>query len=150
MVDCEDENGTNGWRSHCEAIGLTENRYRLNAEGDLHTIPLDDWRHSDTGGDTLNFIQEQTEAYLREERVLNYIDMIAQKAVEIRRQRAATEQWERFAVDVTYRCNKCKNKQYDTRAKLREHLQKGVGHKGERVSDGRELEMRLNAARTIH
>ncbi|KAM0491744.1 hypothetical protein ACHAP8_010373 [Fusarium lateritium] len=149
MVDCEGMNGTNGWRAHCRAIGLTDHRYRLNVEGDLHTIPLDDWRPSNTGEDTVDFIQQQTETYLKDKKVIDYIDMIAKKAVEIRRQRAATEQWERFAVDVTYRCDQC-DKKYDTRAKLREHLQKGIEHRRERVTDETELEKILNGARTIH
>ncbi|RGP60191.1 calcium-independent phospholipase a2-gamma [Fusarium sporotrichioides] len=149
IVDCEGNNGTNGWRSECRNVGMTEHMYRLNVEGDLHTIPLDDWRPSNTGEDTLRFIKQQTEAYLNEKRVVEYIDKIARRAVDIRRQRAATEQWERFAVDVTYRCSKCTNKKYDTRAKLREHWQKGSEHSGENLSDGKELEMALNAARTI-
>ncbi|KAM0237001.1 hypothetical protein ACHAP5_009197 [Fusarium lateritium] len=148
MVDCEGMNGTNGWRSHCKAIRLTEHLYRLNVEGDLHTIPLDDWRPSNTGEETLNFIQEQTNQYLAEPRVIDYITSIARKAVEIRRQRAATEQWERFATDVVYRCPDCDNKKYDTRAKLREHLQKGTEHKRKRMADGRELEEKLNASRS--
>ncbi|KAG8668259.1 hypothetical protein FPOAC1_007637 [Fusarium poae] len=109
MVDCEGDNGTNGWNSECEAIELTHHphhrmhRYRLNVKGKLHTIPLDDWRPCDTGEDTLRFIQKQTEDYLNEESVADDINMIAQRAVDIRRRRAAMEQWERFAVDVTYR-----------------------------------------------
>ncbi|KAM0199319.1 hypothetical protein ACHAPQ_011244 [Fusarium lateritium] len=148
MVDCEGMNGTNGWRGHCRAIGLTEHLYRLNVEGDLHTIPLDDWRPLNTGEETLKFIREQTNQYLAETRVIDYITSIARKAVEIRRQRAATEQWERFAADVIYRCPDCENKKYDTRAKLREHLQKGIEHKRNRMADGRELEEKLNASRS--
>ncbi|EKJ69740.1 hypothetical protein FPSE_10056 [Fusarium pseudograminearum CS3096] len=151
MVDCEGENGTNGWLKECEYVGLTEkDRYRLNVEGDLHTIPLDDWRPSETGESTLRFIQEQTEAYLNKTTVIRDIDNIANRLVDMRRQRAATEQWERFAVDVTYRCDNCEKKEYDTRAKLREHLQKGIKHRREKVVDGKELELRLNAMRTIH
>ncbi|EMT67046.1 Calcium-independent phospholipase A2-gamma [Fusarium odoratissimum] len=125
MVDCEGMNGTNGWRGHCRAIGLTEHLYRLNVEGDLHTIPLDDWRPSNTGEDTLKFIEAQTERYLAEPR------------------------WERFAVDVIYRCSDCDTKKYDTRAKLREHLQKGTEHRRERMVDGRELEEKLSASRSF-
>ncbi|ENH67820.1 Calcium-independent phospholipase A2-gamma [Fusarium oxysporum f. sp. cubense race 1] len=125
MVDCEGMNGTNGWRGHCRAIGLTEHLYRLNVEGDLHTIPLDDWRPSNTGEDTLKFIKAQTERYLAEPR------------------------WERFAVDVIYRCSDCDTKKYDTRAKLREHLQKGTEHRRERMVDGRELEEKLSASRSF-
>ncbi|KAF4342803.1 calcium-independent phospholipase A2-gamma [Fusarium beomiforme] len=149
MVDCEEDNGTNGWRAHCDAINLTENLYRLNVGGDLHTIPLDDWRPSNTGEDTLEFIRSQTEAYLEQERVREYIDSIAAKAVEIRRLRAATEQWERFAVDVMYRCLDCFRRPYDTRAKLREHLQKGSEHQGSNRIEESRLEEVLNAARTV-
>lgn len=151
MLDCEGDNGTNGWLRECDLMGLTEkDRYRLNVDGDLHTIPLDDWRPSETGQGTLRFIQEQTEAYLNKRTVIRDINNIANRVVEMRRQRAATEQWERFAVDVTYRCDSCGKKEYDTRAKLREHLQKGIEHRGEKVVDGKELELRLNATRTIH
>ncbi|KAF5648464.1 calcium-independent phospholipase A2-gamma [Fusarium tjaetaba] len=149
MVDCEGMNGTNGWRGHCRAIKFTEHLYRLNVEGDLHTIPLDDWRPSNTGEETLKFIEEQTRRYLAGPRVSEYINCIAKKAVEVRRQRAATEQWERFAVDVVYRCPDCDNKKYDTRAKLREHLQKGTEHRRNRMADGKELEEKLNASRTF-
>ncbi|KAF9774194.1 hypothetical protein IL306_007870 [Fusarium sp. DS 682] len=149
MVDCEGENGTNGWRAHCNAIGLKEDSYRLNVEGDLHTIPLDDWRPSNTGEDTLEFIRTQTEAYLEQGKVREYIDAIARKAVEIRRLRAATEQWERFAVDVAYCCPTCYRRPYDTRAKLREHLQKGSEHQGRNRIEERQLEEVLNDARTV-
>ncbi|KAF5563172.1 calcium-independent phospholipase A2-gamma [Fusarium napiforme] len=149
MVDCEGMNGTNGWRGHCRAIKFTEHLYRLNVEGDLHTIPLDDWRPSNTGEETLKFIEEQTRRYLAGPRVSEYINCIAKKAVEVRRQRAATEQWERFAVDVVYRCPDCENRKYDTRAKLREHLQKGTEHRRNRMADGKELEEKLNASRTF-
>ncbi|KAF5692234.1 calcium-independent phospholipase A2-gamma [Fusarium denticulatum] len=149
MVDCEGMNGTNGWRGHCKAIKFTEHLYRLNVEGTLHTIPLDDWRPSNTGEDTLKFIKDQTKQYLAGPRVNEYITSIARKAVEVRRQRAATEQWERFAVDVVYRCPDCDNNKYDTRAKLREHLQKGTEHRKEKIVDGRDLEEKLNASRTI-
>ncbi|KAF5977336.1 calcium-independent phospholipase A2-gamma [Fusarium coicis] len=149
MVDCEGMNGTNGWRGHCSAIGLTDHLYRLNVEGDLHTIPLDDWHPSNTGEETLKFIEEQTKRYLAGPKVSEYITSIAKKAVEVRRQRAATEQWERFAVDVVYRCPDCDNKRYDTRAKLREHLQKGTEHRRNRTAEGKEFEEKLNASRIL-
>ncbi|WZH42123.1 PNPLA domain-containing protein [Fusarium acuminatum] len=148
MVDCEGMNGTNGWRGHCRAIGLTDHLYRLNVEGDLHTIPLDDWRPSNTSEETLKFIEEQTKRYLAGPKVNDDITSIARKAVEIRRQRAATEQWERFAVDVIYRCPDCDNKKYNTRPKLPEHLQKGTEHRRNKMADGRELEEKLNTLRS--
>ncbi|KAF4458112.1 Calcium-independent phospholipase A2-gamma [Fusarium austroafricanum] len=149
MVDCEGDNGTNGWRAHCKAIGLTQHLYRLNVEGDLHTVPLDDWRPSNTGEDTLESIRTKTEEYLREAKVIEYINLIANEAVRIRRLRAATEQWERFGVDVLYCCPSCDKKQYDTRAKLREHLEKGKEHKGFQGVEQRGLEEILNVARTL-
>ncbi|SCN93791.1 uncharacterized protein FFNC_08088 [Fusarium fujikuroi] len=98
MVDTEGPHGTNGWRDRCNTIKLKD-AYRLNVEGDLHTIPLDDWRPSKTGEDTFSFIEAQTRQYLADSNVNDCINSIASKAVEIRRRRAATEQWERFAVD---------------------------------------------------
>ncbi|KAG9501602.1 hypothetical protein J7337_007293 [Fusarium musae] len=148
MVDCEGPVGTEGWRDRCNAIDLTDS-YRLNVKGDLHTIPLDDWRPSDSGEKTLGFIEEQTRQYLADPSVIECIDSIASKAVEIRRRRAATEQWERFAVDVIYRCDACENKKYETRAQLREHLQKGIAHLGEKIADGKQLEERLNDSRSF-
>ncbi|CCT67855.1 uncharacterized protein FFUJ_14606 [Fusarium fujikuroi IMI 58289] len=149
MVDTEGPHGTNGWRDRCNTIKLKD-AYRLNVEGDLHTIPLDDWRPSKTGEDTLSFIEAQTRQYLADSNVNDCINSIASKAVEIRRRRAATEQWERFAVDVIYCCKRnCTNKKYDTRAQLREHLQKGIAHRGDRISDGKQLEEELNASRSL-
>ncbi|KAF5626091.1 calcium-independent phospholipase A2-gamma [Fusarium sp. NRRL 52700] len=99
MVDCEGgPMGTNAWRDRCNAIELTDS-YRLNVKGELHKISLDDWRPSNTGKDTLRFIEKQTKQYLSDPSVDADITSIARKAVEIRRRRAATEQWERFAVD---------------------------------------------------
>ncbi|KAF5972829.1 hypothetical protein FBULB1_8557 [Fusarium bulbicola] len=148
MTDTEGLHGYEGWRDRCNLIKLTDS-YRLNVEGDLHTMPLDDWRPRNTGEDTLGFIEEQTRQYLTETTVVDWINSIAIKAVEIRRQRAATEQWERFAVDVIYRCRDCDNKKYETRAQLREHLQKGTAHGGERITDGKQLEERLNDSRSF-
>ncbi|RBA20913.1 hypothetical protein FPRO05_08360 [Fusarium proliferatum] len=149
MMNCEGMNGTEGWLAHCEAIEMTEHLYRLNVGGDLHTVSLDDWRPWNTGEETLSFIKAQTDKYLAETPVINDINSIATKAVEIRRQRAATEHWERFAVDVVYRCSHCETKKYDTRAQLREHLQKGIEHTGYRMADGKHLEDTLNASRVF-
>lgn len=149
LIDCEGSNGTAGWRDWCRAIGLKEHLYRLNVEGDLYTVSLDEWRPSNTGEVTLSFIEAETEKYLAERPVINRINSIAEKAVEIRRERAATEHWERFAVDVTYTCLDCGTKKYDTRAQLREHLQQGPEHKGNRVPDDKTLEEMLNASRAF-
>ncbi|KAF5250911.1 hypothetical protein FANTH_3965 [Fusarium anthophilum] len=149
IIDCEGSNGTAGWRDWCRAIGMKEHLYRLNVEGDLHTVSLDEWRPLNTGEVTLSFIEAETEKYLAEPMVINNINAIAEKAVEIRRERAATEHWERFAVDVTYTCPTCETKKYDSRAQLREHLQQATEHRGNRATDERKLEETLNNARTF-
>ncbi|KAG5758689.1 hypothetical protein H9Q72_013178 [Fusarium xylarioides] len=149
IIDCEGSNGTEGWRDWCRAIGMREHLYRLNVKGDLHTVSLDEWRPSNTGEGTLSFIEAETDKYLAERSVINYINSIAEKAVEIRRERAATEHWERFAVDVTYTCPDCQTRKYDTRAQLREHLQQGIEHRENQVPDKGMLEKILNTSRTF-
>ncbi|KAF5010853.1 hypothetical protein FDECE_3026 [Fusarium decemcellulare] len=156
MTDTEGENGVNGWWSHCKAIGLTENAHRLNVDGNLHAIPLDDWRPANTGDATLEFIKSETDSYLRQPRVRAHIASIANKAVEIRRRRAATERWESFALDVEYYCQICAPtcvRHYHTRAGLQQHLEESDLHKGTKGPHGRqmllsEIEQALNDGRT--
>ncbi|KAJ3530581.1 hypothetical protein NM208_g9266 [Fusarium decemcellulare] len=142
IIDTEGDNGVNGWRFYCEHVGtndsinLAENAHRLNVDGELHTIPLDDWRPANTGEITLKSIEKETDVYLRQDEVMRDIESIARRAVEIRRQRALYEKWETFAVDVAYYCKFCPQKSrrlYDTRAALRQHLEDSRKHNG---SDG--------------
>ncbi|KAF4461326.1 Calcium-independent phospholipase A2-gamma [Fusarium albosuccineum] len=144
MVDTEGFHGTEGWLAHCRAIGLANgNKHRLNVEGNLHTIPLDDWRPANTADATMDFIRAETETYLQQPNVTAHINSIAQQAVEIRRQRAIYEKWESFAVDVAYYCQICPltfRKRYDTRAGLRQHLEESSRHRGSNGPNGRQMQ----------
>jgi hypothetical protein len=92
----------------------------------LGEIPLDDWRPRKGGQVTLERIQRMTNQYLTQRDTDRVLDKYARKLVLIRRQRARTERWERYAMDVTYRCcadENC-NRQLDlkNRPTMRRHL----------------------------
>ncbi|KAI7759285.1 hypothetical protein LZL87_008662 [Fusarium oxysporum] len=71
--------------------------YRLSgSEGNLQTIPYDDWRPAATGIKTLQEITDITKEYLLNDRVRDIINSIAHEAVRIRRARATTERWKVF------------------------------------------------------
>ncbi|EWZ52500.1 acyl transferase/acyl hydrolase/lysophospholipase [Fusarium oxysporum Fo47] len=90
------ETETKEWLELAERMGL-EKAYRLSVEGDLQTIPYDDWRPAGTGKKTLQKITDFTEEYLRKDEVRDIINSIAHEAVRIRRARAITGRWEAFA-----------------------------------------------------
>ncbi|CAM1502760.1 Fc.00g075360.m01.CDS01 [Cosmosporella sp. VM-42] len=147
-TDTEGEAGVNGWHGHCHAIGL-ENRYRLNVEGGLSKIPLDDWRPSSSGEETMKEIREATEAYLNRPETLRQINEMAQHLVKIRRKRAETERWEAFAVDVVYYCREelCPpSLRFLTRHGLRKHLKHSKKHHTMTVS---QREAALNRGRRV-
>ena len=126
VVDKEGSGGVNGWLAHCEAMGL-QNRYRLNVEGDLFQVRLDEWLPKTTGKKTLDKIKEKTEAYLNQADVQAPITDMANRLVSIRRRRARTERWEAFALDLIYACphDACpqSRSRYRTRDDLRRHVQ---------------------------
>ncbi|KAH8894138.1 FabD/lysophospholipase-like protein [Thozetella sp. PMI_491] len=125
MTDCEGETGTNGWYSDCDAAGVRL-WHRLNVEGSLAEVPLDDWQPANSGDKTLKRIKEETAQYLAQETIQARIEEIAKALVEIRVERAMTERWEEFATEVIYRCphENCRTI-YPTRDKLRQHLMNG-------------------------
>ncbi|VUC32771.1 unnamed protein product [Clonostachys rosea] len=149
MTDCEGHDGTNGWNGLSDEIGLRK-RYRLNVEGSLAGISLDEWRPAKSGEDTLRLIRRQTEEYLSQPAIIDKIEEIAREVVEIRRDRAMTERWESFAMDVIYFCPICESRAADAnRHALREHLEDSSQHVG---PDGtqmapEEVEARLNEGR---
>ncbi|CAG9997027.1 unnamed protein product [Clonostachys byssicola] len=130
MTDCEGDDGTNGWNSHSDAIGLKK-RYRLNVENNLANISLDEWRPAKSGEETLRSIQELTETYLSQADTINMIEDIAKEVVKIRRNRAMTERWESFAMDLSYTCPICESRAPDAnRQALRAHLEESSRHTG--------------------
>lgn len=156
MVSCEGHMGTEGWRRYYRNSDLTPDRmYRLNVEDAslCKDIRLDDWRPPKTGEATLEAIKQKTDAYLSKEEVKRDIESIAQRAVDIRRERAKTERWEAFAVDLEYICRKCgRAKRYKDRAGLRRHLKENPEHwdaTGRAVADDdtNGLEAELNQRR---
>lgn len=125
MTDTEGENGFNGWKAECQSLKMSEHEYvRLNVEGKLHEVRLDEWRPSDSGTETVRRIMIETQGYLEQPRVQEYINSVAAQVVNIRRQRAATERWESFATDVQYQCNVCKEQKPrpGDRSSLRSHI----------------------------
>jgi hypothetical protein len=74
-------------------------------------IPLDEWLPRTDGHVTLDKIRASTEAYLAEQEVQEDLDRYAADLVAIRRRRARTERWEKFADVASYHCTsgKCLN-----------------------------------------
>ncbi|KAI0126158.1 acyl transferase/acyl hydrolase/lysophospholipase [Xylariales sp. AK1849] len=150
MSDTEGEIGWNGWKSHCGALKLQQG-FRLNVEGGLVDVPLDDWRPAKSGADTLEVIRQHTQAYLDKDEVQAEIKRIAEILVDIRRRRAATERWEQFATDVTYRClvEDCPrhHSDYKTRPELRQHIAEDSKHYDNREVAYTDCEDYLNECR---
>ncbi|KAF4946475.1 hypothetical protein FGADI_11113 [Fusarium gaditjirri] len=95
-IDTDSE--TRKWLDLSERMGL-EKAYRLSVEGDLRTIPYDDWRPANTGRKTFQKITDLTEEYLSNDKVRDIISNIAHEAVRVRRARAITERWKDFISD---------------------------------------------------
>ena len=88
-------------------------------------IPLDEWLPRADGHVTLNKIRASTEAYLAEQEVQEDLDRYAADLVAIRRRRARTERWEKFADVASYHCTsgKCRSTPGNMdRKTLRSHL----------------------------
>ncbi|KAK7911821.1 FabD/lysophospholipase-like protein [Apiospora marii] len=98
--------------------------YRLNVDGALKAIPLDDWTPRKGGQKTLGQITDLTEAYLRRPDVEQTVRRIAEALVKKRRERVQTERWEHFIMKVAYRCplNKKHEELFDSRDDIRKHL----------------------------
>ncbi|KAI1477086.1 hypothetical protein K445DRAFT_8492 [Daldinia sp. EC12] len=103
MTDTEGVYGVQGWDNACNILHI-EHRGRFNVEGELATIALDDWKPPKSGRSTLDKIRQETYDYLSQEAVQEKITKMARELVNIRRERAETERWESFALDVAYRC----------------------------------------------
>jgi hypothetical protein len=105
------------------------NRFDVPRDVGQHTvgaIPLDEWLPRADGHITLEKIRASTEAYLAEKEVQEELERYARDLVAIRRRRARTERWEKFANVATYHCT-CNDNCVKTpgnmdRKTLREHL----------------------------
>ncbi|KAK0729536.1 acyl transferase/acyl hydrolase/lysophospholipase [Lasiosphaeris hirsuta] len=148
MTDTEGDQGAQGWEEVAEEYGMPHERF--NVEGDLARIPLDDWRPINTGETTLRKMRELTEEYLAQEDQVRRIAETARALVNIRRERARTERWEKFATDVTYKCPSrphCgASGRYKDRTEFREHVMHDNYHIGLRDNE-HDLEHFLNTGR---
>lgn len=147
MTDTEGDHGYAGW----EDLGALQNmpRVRFNVEGDMARIPLDDWRPVGSGEATLERMRAATAEYLAREEQREKITKAARALVSIRRERAKTERWETFAVDVTYRCPdpECARVTwYRTRNEFRQHVMHNERHR-DLVEDMDRVEDFLNTGR---
>ena len=112
-------------------------------------IPLDEWLPPADGEVTLQKIRESTQAYLADLEVQAELRRYAADLVALRRQRAKTERWEKFANVATYHCT-CDDKCVDTpgnmdRNTLRSHLHEA--HINEIPKAKEELDLILNSMR---
>lgn len=103
--------------------------YRLNVDKGIGCMQLDEWEPSSNGSKTKERIIKYTRQYMDNEHVQESLLRCARALVKIRRARARTERWERFATDVIYFCPEpsCNTKKtwfsktYADRSELREH-----------------------------
>ncbi|KAI1802871.1 FabD/lysophospholipase-like protein [Daldinia bambusicola] len=148
MTDTEGQHGVQGWNNECIKLQI-EHRWRLNVEGDLSTIALDDWDPPSSGSSTLDKIRQETDDYLSQDIIKEKIAVMARELVKIRRERAETELWESFALDVAYHCPKssCQPRRgYKTRDEFRKHVMFSCEH--DDMNEG-DLEEYLNRCRKI-
>ncbi|OCT52111.1 hypothetical protein CLCR_08269 [Cladophialophora carrionii] len=118
----------------------------------LGEIPLDDWRPKDGGRTTLERLENLTNTYLAQAETRGMLEECARELVLLRRQRARTERWETYAMDVTYRCcadENCHPGPYlKNRRSMRRHFDEKHGELT-RDKSPREMENILNTCRVV-
>ncbi|PGH12740.1 hypothetical protein AJ79_04101 [Helicocarpus griseus UAMH5409] len=138
------------WSGICNQSGTDHER--LNVPEGVSTIPLDHWKPSKCGTETLHKIKEHTLAYLKTQKAQQALDSSARKLVTLRHRRADTERWEVFATDVTYCCPSldCRKQDachYNKRHKLRSHFE--YKHRDIFQDHPDDLEALLDAGRIV-
>ncbi|ETI21962.1 hypothetical protein G647_06032 [Cladophialophora carrionii CBS 160.54] len=118
----------------------------------LGEIPLDDWRPKDGGWTTLERLENLTNTYLAQAETRGMLEECARELVLLRRQRARTERWETYAMDVTYRCcadENCHPGPYlKNRRSMRRHFDEKHGELT-RDKSPQEMENILNTCRVV-
>lgn len=127
LSDTEGPLGVQGWMNSSSDI---DHKCRLNVEGNMTNIPLDEWEPKTSGANTLKKIKDMTEEYLSQGQIKTCIRNMAAELVNIRRERAKTVRWELFATDVVYHCpaHGCPDKVYKKRWQFRNHVIYGGRH----------------------
>lgn len=77
--------------------------FRFNVEG-IRDVALDEWIPCQNGEETKRRLKQATNAYLENDDVKRDILECAKRLVHLRRRRAKTERWERFATSIVYQC----------------------------------------------
>lgn len=106
--------------------------HRLNVSSGIgRVIPLDGWSPSSSGARTKDAMLAATIAYLSQRKPDEALHATAQLLVRLRRRRAATERWERFAARYAYYCPErgcpAQGHGFESRAELRAHAQERHG-----------------------
>jgi hypothetical protein len=114
---------TNTAAKNCQKIPY----YRFNVPDIASMVELDQWIPSETmelpnGEETLQRLERATNDYMDDATVTKRMQECAQELVRVRRERAETERWERFATHTIYRCpEKGCDLEFSCREKLRLH-----------------------------
>jgi hypothetical protein len=101
--------------------------YRFNVDEIASKVGLDQWNPSKTmelpnGEETLQRLEKATNDYMNDPINTKRLQECAQELVRVRRERAETERWERFATYTIYRCpEKGCDLEFSCREKLRLH-----------------------------
>ncbi|KAI9777994.1 MAG: hypothetical protein M1816_004291 [Peltula sp. TS41687] len=112
----------------CADLNPPVDYFRFNVLKEMSQIMLDDWEPAASGKRTKEHITRLTNQYLHKRNVNDQLLMCARKLVRIRRDRAKTERWERFAAQYVYFCPEkaCKSKHTKTYAERKELRAHGI------------------------
>lgn len=154
-LSVDTEYANNRWLGMCDPRNTS--RRRFSVEKGLGSIPLDDWRPTDSGDVTLKTINDLTQEYLDLEEVQTDLKDYAKQLVRQRQARAKTERWEAFATNIEYYCpiptcvekDGCHYSEMpNCRDRLREHFK--YAHKDLFQSNYDDLEPFLDGGRLLN
>jgi hypothetical protein len=131
VADSEETHGK--LQSDCHSSSIKGDGYpmyfRFNVPGIASDVELDQWVASKgvkfpNGEETLQYLDRETRTYLERDDVAKRLQECAIELVRVRRERAKTERWERFATHTVYQCPlklQCGSSRFSSREKLRMH-----------------------------
>ena len=128
------------------------NYYRLDVEGGIPDVRLDEWKPRDDGELTLQKIRLRTEGYLMKETVVSQLDTLAKSLVERRISRSQMMRWEAFAAGIRYKCpiEGCSRRKiiYLHRNQLMDHLRSSHHKPPPDTAHYKEIQTLLDQGRT--
>ena len=125
-----------------DSLGTQYHRFNV----PILMVKMDEWQPRTGGDSTIEKMRTATRAYLSSGHVGRKLELLAETLVQVRRERARTETWEKFALDVQYKCNQGGCERHlpkRNRSELREHLDQ---HHKMRMNED-DLESLLNKCR---